>query len=349
VRKTGDVSGETSLASHRFPAPDRRLLLTGLGAVAAFGPPAFARTATQDPAPSDDPGPIPLLANLFTRVGASVTINGQGPFTFVIDTGAGVTALSDTVAAALALPSAGPLIVHGITAAARTDSVPVERMMLRGLTFRDLHCPVFSRNQLGADGLLGLDVLGQYRLSFDVLRRSASLSARGMRVIMGGQEMSTGSRLRRDSVRSVRGRFGQLILGQTLVEGVPTAAFVDSGAQYSIGNTALRRAVAARRPNGVRFARQVQLYGVTGQTLSADLARVDDIRLGLSRLGMTPLLFADLHCFRTLELADQPALLIGADLLGRFRQVTLDFPGNRVAFHGLRRQTTRTVEDELGG
>lgn len=304
---------------------------------------------SQGPAQPDSLPPIPLLANLFTRVGASVTINGQGPFIFVIDTGAGVTALADTVAAALGLPSAGPLIVHGITTAARTDSVPVERLILRGLIFRDLHCPVLPRSHLGADGLLGLDVLGRYRLNFDVLRRSASLSSRGMRVVMGGEDMSTGSRLPRDSVRSVRGRFGQLILGQTLVEGVPTAAFIDSGAQYSIGNTALRRVVAARRPNDVRFSRQIQLYGVTGQTLSADLARVDSIRLGFSRLGTTPLLFADLHCFRTLELADQPALLIGADLLSRFRQVTLDFPNNRVAFHGLRRQTTRTVEDELRG
>lgn len=340
------MTGETSLTSHRFPTPDRRLLLTGLGAVATFGPPAFAQTADQTPAPSDDPPPIPLLANLFTRVGAGVRINGLGPYTFVIDTGAGTTALADTVATRLQLPPRDPVIVHGITAATRTESVAVDRLQLNGLTFRDLRCPVFSRDQLGADGLLGLDVLGQYRLRFDVVRRSASLTIRGLRIVMGG-DMSTGSRIQRDGVRSVRGRFGQMVLTQTVVDGVPTAAFIDSGAQYSIGNGALRRAVATRRPEGTRFSRQIQLYGVTGQSLNADLARVDEIRLGRSRLGATPLLFADLHCFRTLELADRPALLIGADLLGRFREVTLDFPNSTVAFEGLRRQTTRTVEDEL--
>ena len=161
--------------------------------------------------------------------------------------------------------------------------------------------------------------------------------------------MNTGTRLQRNGVRSVRGRFGQLLLTQTLVDGVETAAFIDSGAQYSVGNEALRRAITTRRANGPRMGRQILLYGVTGQSLPADIARVDDIRLGRSRLGPTPLLFADLHCFRTLELADRPALLVGADLLGRFRQVTLDFPGNTVAFEGLRRQTTRTIEDELAG
>ena len=51
----------------------------------------------------------------------------------------------------------------------------------------------------------------------------------------------------------------------------------------------------------------------------------------------TPLLFADLHAFEVLELVERPALLIGADLLYRFREVTLDFGRSRMAFRGLRR------------
>jgi hypothetical protein len=316
--------------------------------VAAFGSPAFAQTADQDAARSQDPPPIPLLANLFTRVGAAVMINGQGPFTFVIDTGAGTTAVADTIAAGLRLPALDPLIVHGITAATRTDSVHVERLQISGLAFRNLRCPVLPRDQLGADGLIGLDVLGRFRLGFDVVRRSATLNVRGLRIVMGGADMSTGTRIRRDGIRSVRGRFGQLILTETVVDGAATAAFIDSGAQYSIGNNALRRAITERRPESTRFTRRIQLFGVTGQSLYADLARVDEIRLGRARLGSTPLLFADLHCFRTLGLDQRPALLVGADLLGRFRQVTLDFPAGTIDFNGLRRQTTRTIEDELG-
>jgi hypothetical protein len=131
-----------------------------------------------------------------------------------------------------------------------------------------------------------------------------------------------------------------MILTQVTAEGQTVAAFIDSGAQYSIGNMALARAVAARRPDDHHTPREVPVYGVTGQSLTADVLRIDDLRLGASRLGSTPMLFADLHCFETLGLAERPALLIGADLLGRFREVTLDFPSNSIGFVGLRRLAT---------
>ena len=313
--------------------------MTALGA----GLPVAAQEPPQDAGAEPDTQPIQLLTNLFTRVGAAVFIDGRGPFTFVIDTGAGTTSIADSLADRLALPPLQPVVVHGITEARVTRSVGVNRLQLSGLGFRNLTCPVFSREQLGADGLIGLDVLGRFKLRFDVMRRSASLTMRGVSIVMGG-DIQTGSRIRREGLRAIPGRFGQMMLTQVTVDGQPTIAFIDSGAQYSIGNLALRRAVAARRSDGGRLARAVPIYGVTGQSLSADLARVDELRLGSTRLGPTPLLFADLHCFGTLGLSDRPALLIGADLLGRFREVTLDFPADTVTFAGLRRQTTRALE-----
>lgn len=327
---------------------ERRSVLTGLGAAFAapltvgVPRPAAAQDALGEIATLPDV-PIQLFSNLFTRVGAAIMINGRGPFTFVIDTGAGTTSISDTVAAQLNLRPASPLLVHGITEARMTPSVAVERLLLSGLGFRNLTCPVFPREQLGADGLIGLDVLGRYRLRFDVQQRTASLSVRGLSITMGG-DSHTGTRLRRDGLRSSKGRFGQMILTQVRADGQPTAAFIDSGAQYSIGNSALQRAVGARQTTSAIPPREVPIYGVTGESLSADLLRLDDLRLGPARLGATPLLFADLHCFETLQLADRPALLIGADLLGRFREVTLDFPAGSINFAGLRRQSLRPLE-----
>lgn len=320
---------------------DRRVLLAGLGALGLPAGPAAAQDALD---PQADGQPIQLLSNLFTRVGAAVKINGYGPFTFVIDTGAGTTSIADTLADQLGLPALASVLVHGITEARVTRSVAVERLQLSRLGFRNLACPVFPRDQLGADGLIGLDVLDRFRLKFNVAHRTATLNTgSGFGIRMGG-DLNLGSRLRREGMRSVRGRFGQMIMTEVFVEGEPTAAFIDSGAQYSIGNLALRRAAAARRRDGGRPARTVPVYGVTGQSLSADLAMVDDLRFGPQRLGPTPMLFADLHCFETLGLAGRPALLIGADLLGRFREVTLDFPGNLVVFQGLRRQTANRFE-----
>ena len=332
-----------------FQGLDRRGLIAGLTAAVGLGAgrPVAARDTSQDVGPEAGTQPIQLLANLFTRVGAAVFIDNRGPFTFVIDTGAGTTSIADSLADRLALPPLQPLLVHGITEARVTRSVAVGRLQLSGLSFRNLTCPVFERDQLGADGLIGLDVLGRFKLRFDVARRSASLTMRGVAIVIGG-DMQTGSRIRRDGLRAVTGRFGQMMLTQVTVDGQPTVAFIDSGAQYSIGNLALQRAIAARRRDGGRLSRTVPIYGVTGQSLSAELARVDDLRLGATRLGATPMLFADLHCFQTLGLGNRPALLIGADLLGRFREVTLDFPADTVTFTGLRRPTTRTLELPAG-
>lgn len=342
---TLETAGEAALSVSDFQGLDRRGLIAGLTAAVGVGAarPAAARNAPQEAEPEVEAQPIQLLTNLFTRVGAAVFIDNRGPFTFVIDTGAGTTSIADSLADRLALPPRQPVLVHGITEARITRSVAVNRLQLSGLGFRNLTCPVFERDQLGADGLIGLDVLGRFKLRFDVVRRAASLTMRGVAVVMGG-DVQTGSRIRREGLRAVTGPFGQMMLTQVTVDGQPTVAFIDSGAQYSIGNLALRRAVAARRRDGGRLARAVPIYGVTGQSLSADLARVDDLRLGATRLGATPLLFADLHCFQTLGLGERPALLIGADLLGRFREVTLDFPADTVTFTGLRRQTTRTLE-----
>jgi len=332
-----------------FPGLDRRSLVAG--AIAGLGvgaaAPAAAQDAPQTTAAEDETQSVRLLTNLFTRVGAAVFIDNRGPFTFVIDTGAGSTSIADSLAERLTLPPLRPVMVHGITEARVTPSVAVGRLQLSGLGFRNLSCPVFPREQLGADGLIGLDVLGRFKLQFDVVRRAASLTMRGVAIIMGG-DIQTGSRIRRGGLRAVTGPFGQMMLTQVSIEGQSVIAFIDSGAQYSIGNLALLRAVSARRTDSGRLTRAVPIYGVTGQSLSADLARVDDLRLGTNRLGSTPLLFADLHCFRTLGISGRPALLIGADLLGRFREVTLDFPNDTVTFAGLRRQTTRTLEMPQG-
>ncbi|MDP2148079.1 MAG: aspartyl protease family protein [Parvibaculum sp.] len=328
-----------------FKGLHRRDLIAGLTMALSMGGalPAAARNSWQDDEPEGEAQQIQLLTNLFTRVGAAVFIDGHGPFTFVIDTGAETTAIADSLANQLALPSGEPVLVHGITEARITRTAAVNRLQLNGLSFRDLTCPVFARDQLGADGLIGLDVLGRYRLRFDVTRRAATLTIRGISIVMGG-DMQTGSRILRRGLRATRGRFGQMMLTQVIVGGQQTVAFIDSGAQYSIGNPALRQAIAERRRGRGWPSRTVSVYGVTGQSLSADLAHVDDLRLGGTQLGTTPLLFADLHSFQTLGLRDRPALLIGGDLLGRFREVVLDFPRDTVTFTGLRPPTTQMLE-----
>lgn len=296
-------------------SPDRRSALSGL--VAAIAWPWVPQTP-----PETAQG---LSVNSLTRMAATVRVNGREAL-FVLDTGAERTAIAADLAASLELEAGPGLVVHGVTAAERVASVLLGRLTFGGQRFQNLITPVFPRESLAADGLVGLDVLSSFSLDLDLTRREVRIRPTGDRIVTGVLP----TRLARED-RARTGRFGQLILLNSRVEGRPVDAFVDSGAQYSIGNLALLSALG-----GGASRDRIDVYGVTGQTLSARPGRVRDLTIGGRSLGETPLLFADLHAFEALGLGDRPALLLGADVLYRFDRVMLDYGRGRVAFGAVR-------------
>ncbi|MCZ4106895.1 pepsin/retropepsin-like aspartic protease family protein [Brevundimonas diminuta] len=320
-------------------APSRRMALgllaqTGLVLTA----PAWAQDSTSQTPSAPPDAEARLLANLLTRIGVEVDLDGRKAL-FVIDTGAERSAVSDRLAQALDLPPGPPVLVHGITTAQMTPTVRLPHLAFSERRFADLVLPVFPYGLLGADGLLGLDVLSRFRLTLDLRRRRVMIAASGADVVLRG--LSFGGRASRvgldiTDVRS--GRFSQLILTQVAADGVPAVAFIDSGAQYSIGNRALMRALDSRLGRVERPL--VRVYGVIGQSLLVRSGELADLRLARRDLGPTPLLFGDLHAFRILNLIDRPALLLGADVLTRFSQVTLDYGRGRIALGGLARRPT---------
>jgi predicted aspartyl protease len=329
------------------------LLTTGLGLLAA---PALARTGAQTaPQTPQVPLPVPpsvlspeqeearLLSNLFTRMAVKTELNGRPGFAFVMDTGAGRTAIARDIAEGMGLPPGPSIMVHGLTSAELTPTVKIARLSFGGRRFNDVYAGVYQRELLGADGLMGLDVLARFELEFDMVNRSMRLTPTGPDVIEGGTAFHTASRIQHNSCGRIRtGEFGQLILVNAQVDGVQVDCFVDSGAQYSIGNMALMRAIAPR-PDRLTQRALIPVYGVTGQTIMAERADVGMLTIGARRLGPTSLLFADLHAFETLDLSQRPSLLLGADVLYRFRRVSLDFGRSRMDFGPLRRPLETTT------
>ncbi|HRL25402.1 MAG TPA: pepsin/retropepsin-like aspartic protease family protein [Brevundimonas diminuta] len=320
-------------------APSRRMALSLLAQTGlVMAAPAWAQDSTTQTPPASPDAEARLLANLLTRIGVEVDLDGRKAL-FVIDTGAERSAVSDRLAQALDLPPGPPVLVHGITTAQMTPTVRLPHLAFSERRFADLVLPVFPYGLLGADGLLGLDVLSRFRLTLDLRRRRVMIAASGADVVRRG--LSFGGRASRvgldiTDVRS--GRFSQLILTQVAADGVPAVAFIDSGAQYSIGNRALMRALDSRLGRVERPL--VRVYGVIGQSLLVRSGELADLRLARRDLGPTPLLFGDLHAFRILNLIDRPALLLGADVLTRFSQVTLDYGRGRIALGGLVRRPT---------
>jgi len=287
---------------------------------------------TDPPPPTTEPDNGALLETAFDqakRMAVPVMLNGKGPFAFVVDTGANRTVVSTEAAAACGLPSGGKAEVHGIAGAEAASLALVRRLVVGSVASQDLTLPVLDRARLGADGLLGVDILKGRRMSLDFQQNRFEISPTGQGVELG---QGTNTRIRGDTdpiTVPAAYREGQLVILDAQVANVRVAAFIDSGAQVTVGNHALRDAVVRTRPEfGVRLA-PVPLISATGQTAMGQYAPLPTLRLGGMQINEVLGIFAQLHIFDLWKLNDRPAILIGVDVLRHFRDVTLDF-GRRV-------------------
>jgi hypothetical protein len=76
--------------------------------------------------------------------------------------------------------------------------------------------------------------------------------------------------------------------------------------------------------------------------IQMQLAIVAELQLGKVTLRNVPIAFADAPPFQLFGLAEEPALLLGTDLLDTFRRVSLDFRARKVRFQ-LRRCGSNAV------
>ena len=303
----------------------------GLGvASASRGQEPSVSAAPAEPPPID-PTELQALSNLVTRMAVPVHLAGHGPFHFVIDTGATRTTLSRELADELGLQPGPEVIVHGVVTAERAPTVLVPRLDFGHTRTPDLIAPVFPRHRLGVDGLLGVDVLGDYRLVFDVAGQRVSLLRSPRQAYIQQMDVDI-SRLNRSNELRGHNDYGQLTVTDVNADGADVTAFIDSGAQHSIGNMALFRSIAVSRPSIREQLWETPIIGVTGQTTTGRMAYLRHLRLGSSTLHDLPVLFADLHAFNIWRLTETPALLMGADVLGAFRTVTMDYGRMRMIF-----------------
>ena len=129
-----------------------------------------------------------------------------------------------------------------------------------------------------------------------------------------------------DVVRTTVRGFGQLLITDALVDGVRATVIIDTGAQASLGNLALREKIRARR------AQDVVSTDVNGVDLVGELAVVRSLSIEGLSLTDVSLTFADTPAFEALGLGDQPALSIGMQHLALFDRVAIDFDRKRIAF-----------------
>ena len=302
----------------------RRHIAAGLG-LSLIAQKALAQGVLAQPATPASSEPVLILdaaLDADARLTVAVMLNGQGPFQFVIDSGADRSVLSVPLAERLGLTEGSKVLVHGVGGSQITRTARVAELRVGDARLLEAELPVLPLERVGADGLIGVDILEGRNVVMDFRRRKLEIRR---------------SRQRYDLVRLPRevsvladSRFGRLTVADARVSGVRALAFVDSGGGVSIGNMALSRAIATRRRNDdVRSARLLTASGV--MTVGA-FRVVPSLSLGELKLTHLPMAFADLHIFDVWGLNDRPALLLGTDLLRLFERVELDFGAGRLRF-----------------
>lgn len=265
-------------------------------------------------APASEPPAMALTVDK-GRMTVPVSVDGRGPYPFVIDTGAERSVVSRELAATLRLPASRRARLYDFVGASLVDTVRVPSLSVSTLGSTAIDAPSLALANIGAPGMLGIDALQGHKLAIDFGRKRMT--------VMPAIKHAKG-----DMVVKAHGRQGQLIVTDARFQGQPIAVIIDTGSWVSVGNPAML-ALAARTP---RRLGQVSVTAVTGRTFDADFFAVNNLTVGNVRFDNVGLSFADVAPFARFGLKDTPALILGMSSLRLFHRVELDFVNREVAF-----------------
>jgi predicted aspartyl protease len=288
--------------------------------LAASGSNAADPAAPPPSAPVEDD--IGIGADKRQRMTVPISIGGKGPFDFLIDTGAERTVISAELARELSLEPGKSAMMHSMSGSGEVQTVIIPQLQVSKNKVSGIHAPALKQMHLGAAGMLGIDTLQAQRITFDFERQKMTVTP-----------SSTPARRYAPDEIVVRAqsRLGRLVLVDASIDGEKLMVVLDTGAEVTIGNEALRRKLARKRK--LRDTVPIELISVTGGRMVADYTRAAQIRLGGVLINDFPIGFAEVHPFKQLGLSDRPALLLGMDALRLFAQVTVDFANRKVRFH----------------
>ncbi|MBK8862406.1 MAG: aspartyl protease family protein [Sphingomonadales bacterium] len=292
--------------------------------LAMLATPVAAETGGRPPAlqtPAADEVATGLDRSL--RMTVPVMINGQGPFDFVVDTGADRTVISEELAKQLNLPQSGTATLHAMGGSAKVKLVSIKTVQVSTNIAKRVEAAALPRRNVGADGLLGIDSLKNQR----IVMNFQSNTMRVEPASVPEEAVPEDSDL---IIVTAKTRLGQLVMVDADANGQKIWVVVDTGAQNSIANTRLRALLVKRVPE--TEIKSISMVDVLGRTTPAEYTIVSKLRIGGVSMGNAAIAFADAHPFRLFGLTRKPSMLLGVESLRSFRRVSVDFATRKVKF-----------------
>ena len=291
---------------------------------AAFGSIGYAQTPPPPATAEEQTGAEPtsevmqMLGDRYRRMTVPVTINGEGPFQFMIDTGAQATVLSHKLADQLQLDERETATLIGMASRREVQTTTIDDLGFGSRSHLGATAALVQEGNIGgADGILGLDSLQDRRVLLDF--------ENGMLEVANDDDQRNNRGY--DIIVRARRIEGQLIIARADIDGVRTSIIVDTGAQGSLGNEALYRRL--------RRAQQLldtQMTDINGVQASGSVRIARKLEMGRAQLTHVPITFAESPTFAAMGLDDAPALILGMAELRLFKRVAIDFASRRVLF-----------------
>ena len=306
---TGALVGP-ALAQQASPAP-------GPAPAPAPGPPPPPTTESVIALGNDIPGRMTVPVSIG---GAGETGSGEaGPYPFTIDTGAERSVISNELVTLLKLAKGKSVRVTTITGAAGVATAVIPSLTVGMVSAARIEAPIFRGYDLGAPGLLGLDLLAGHAVRIDFEAGQMQLLPAAKRPADFGDSPD-------EIVIRARSQFRQLVVTEAYFRGRRIRVILDTGTAISLGNLAMRDLLGTNR----EAAGNITLTSVTGAQLEAEYAVVKELTVGGVVFQTLPVAFRDAAPFAAFGLRNRPALLLGMDALRQFRRVDIDFANREV-------------------
>jgi Aspartyl protease len=255
----------------------------------------------------------PTLRDRIGRIWAPVLINGRGPYRLVLDTGATHSAIISHVVTSLGIPlsTLASVRVTGVTGSAIVPTVDVSKMQVGELWMDAATLPVVADVFGGAEGVLGTEGLSDKRIVIDfgrdkvtIIRSKGDIGRAGFATL---------------PLRQLRDR---LLALDVMVGGVRAKAIIDTGAQVSIGNNALRTALMHHYS---KDSHKAEIEGVTLEVETGDMMRAPPIAVGPLTFNYVNITYGDMFIFDRWKLNHEPVLVLGMDVLGTVDMLVIDY------------------------
>ena len=276
----------------------------------------------------------PTTRDRIGRIMAPVFINGHGPYAFVIDSGASRSVVAPHVAVALGLHTDQDklLELRGVTGTEVVPSVFVNELRAGELALTGQTLPVVTPSVFAdADGILGVDGFAGMCLNASFVRRTVAILKNGCPRTSNEWARAKG-----------QFRFGGLLVVKARMHGPSRVqAIIDSGAERSLGNLALLNALNLQQ-KAEDPSTATHVFGATSHRANGSLLTAPTIFLGDLEVADLQVTFGDFDVFRLWNLENEPAIVIGMDVLGTVDALMIDY--RRAELRVLARGRSENIE-----